>query len=117
MKLAVVGSRTFSDYTFLGQVIDRLSIEKGLCISTIVSGGARGVDSMAAIYAREHDIELLEFLPNYKKYGRRAPLLRNEEIISSSDVVLALWDGKSRGTSHSINIAKEMGKELFIERI
>lgn len=100
MKIAVVGSRgsTVSD------------LEKYLPPETteIVSGGAQGVDSSAKIYAEAHGIKLTEFLPEYDKYGRSAPLKRNILIIEYADLVLAFWDGKSRGTKYVIDTCKKM---------
>ncbi len=62
-------------------------------IGSIVSGGAAGVDTSARAYALSHNLKLTEFLPEYQKYGRAAPLKRNLSIIEYSDLVLAFWDG------------------------
>lgn len=95
MKVAVIGSR--------GLCVNNL--EKYLPEGTteIVSGGAKGVDTSAKEYALSHDIKLTEFLPEYNKYGRSAPLKRNITIIEYADVVLAFWDGQSRGTKYVID--------------
>ena len=102
MKLAIVGSRG----------IRAVNLEDYLPadVTEIVSGGARGVDSLAAAYARAHGIKLTEFLPDYDRYGRGAPLRRNDEIVAYADAGIALWDGKSRGTYYTINKFREMGK-------
>lgn len=101
MKVAVIGSRGLS--------VDNL--EKYLPEDTteIVSGGARGVDTSAREYAQSHDIKLTEFLPEYDKYGRSAPLKRNITIIEYADVVLAFWDGQSHGTKFVIDNCKQRG--------
>lgn len=83
-------------------------------VSTIISGGAVGVDSFAAEYAKGHCIELVEFLPEYDKYGRSAPLIRNKKIVDLCDEVFAFWDGKSRGTMHTVNYAKKLGKPVHL---
>lgn len=104
MKLAVIGSRTLT--------VD-LTPYIPPHTSTIISGGAKGIDQCAAAYARQHGLELIEFLPDYKKYGREAPLRRNDQIIDASDRVLAVWDGKSRGTKYVIGRCVRLKK--FIE--
>ena len=106
MKLAIVGSRNICDID-----ISKYILEKP---SEIISGGAKGIDTLAAQYAKRNGIPLTEFLPDYEKYGRAAPIVRNKQIVSSADVVLALWDGKSRGTLSSINYAKKLGKIVNI---
>ena len=102
MKVAVVGSREL----WVPNLEDFLP--EG--VTEIVSGGARGVDTAAATYAKAHGIKLTEFLPDYKTYGRRAPLLRNITIIDYSDTVMAFWDGHSHGTAFVIQKCRERGK-------
>ena len=75
----------------------------------IVSGGARGVDTSAREYALANGIKLTEFLPEYEKYGRSAPLKRNITIIKNADLVLAFWDGRSHGTKFVIDNCKKLG--------
>ena len=101
MKVAVVGSRNLR--------IDDLGKYLPDGVTEIVSGGARGVDTSAREYALAHDIKLTEFLPEYDKYGRSAPLRRNITIIEYTDLVLAFWDGSSRGTKHVIDNCKRLG--------
>ena len=101
MKIAVIGSRG----------IAAVNLEKYLPPETdeIVSGGAKGVDTVAKEYANRNGIKLTEFLPEYDKYGRGAPLKRNITIIEYADMVLAFWDGKSRGTKFVIDNCKRTG--------
>lgn len=108
MKIAVIGSRGFDNYELLSQELDKLQI------SCIVSGGAKGADQLAARYAKEKGIELVEHLPDYTRYGRRAPLVRNELIIRDSGQVVAFWDKKSTGTAHSISLARRQGKKVIV---
>lgn len=98
MRIAVIGSRSVDD-RFYGQLCAH--IPRGA--SEIVSGGASGADALGKRYALENDLKYTEFLPDYKKFGRAAPLKRNEEIAEYADYVIALWDGRSRGTAHAIN--------------
>lgn len=101
MKVAIVGSR--------GLQITHLERYLPAGVTEIVSGGARGIDTCARSYARSHQIKLTEFLPEYKKYGRSAPLRRNISIIEYADLVLAFWDGTSHGTKFVIDNCKRRG--------
>ena len=112
MKLAVVGSRNFNDYNLLKSKLDQ--IHKRKPITLIVSGGAKGADSLSERWAKENSIETLIFIPDWNKYGKRAGFLRNEDIITNSDAVIAFWDGVSRGTESSINLAKKQGKSCLM---
>ncbi len=95
MKVAVIGSR--------GLRVDNLGDYLPADTTEIVSGGAKGVDASAREYALQHGLKLTEFLPNYKRYSRAAPLKRNDEIVVYADLVLAFWDGQSHGTKYVIN--------------
>jgi hypothetical protein len=98
MRVAVIGTRTFNDYGLLEQLLVEINP------SVIISGGAGGADQLAAKYANENKIELVEIKPNWKS-GRHAGLLRNTQIVNSAEFLLALWDGKSKGTKDSIDKA------------
>ncbi|MDE7229244.1 MAG: DUF2493 domain-containing protein [Oscillospiraceae bacterium] len=100
MKVAVIGSRglTVND---LGKYLPEDTNE-------IISGGAHGIDTCAREYALAHGIKLTEYLPEYDKYGRNAPLKRNITIIQNADIVLAFWDGASRGTKFVIDNCEKM---------
>ena len=108
MRIAVVGSRTI-------KTID-LAQHLPLC-DEIVSGGADGVDTCAADYARRNSIKLTEFLPQYARYGRAAPIIRNREIVDYADKILVFWDGHSKGTRWVVEYAQKIGKPCEIIRI
>lgn len=105
MKIAIVGSRnvTVSD---IGKHISNAK--------EIVSGGAAGVDCCAAEYAKKNGIRLTEFLPQYERYGRAAPIVRNKEIVDYSDKIIAFWNGSSKGTLSVIKYAQKVGKPCQI---
>ena len=110
MKVAVIGSR--------GLTIDDLGKYLPEGTTEIVSGGAKGIDSCAKEYALAHNIKLTEFLPDYKRYGRgAAPLKRNLQIIEHSDIVLAFWDGESKGTKYVIDNCKKMNVKIRVYNI
>lgn len=95
MKVAVIGSRNL----FVADLEAYLPKDT----TEVVSGGARGIDSCAREYAQAKGIKLTEFLPEYEKYGRGAPMKRNRKIIDYAEKVIAFWDGASRGTGYVIN--------------
>lgn len=108
MKVAVIGSR--------GLQVDRLEDYLPAGVTEIVSGGARGIDACARDYALLHGLKLTEFLPEYGKYGRAAPLRRNIAIIEYADLVLAFWDGSSRGTKFVIDSCKKRDIPVVVHR-
>ena len=99
MKVAVIGSR--------GLCVEHLEDYLPKDTTEIISGGARGVDASAKEYAQRHGLKLTEYLPEYTRYGRAAPLKRNITIIENADLVLAFWDGTSRGTKYVIDNCKK----------
>lgn len=106
MKIAIIGSRNIT-VNNIGNYLPDGTDE-------VVSGGARGIDNCARIYAEKHNLKLKEFLPDYDRYGRRAPLIRNLEIIEYADEVIAFWDGKSRGTKHVIDNCNKKHKKVTV---
>jgi hypothetical protein len=108
MKYAIIGSRTFNAYTYMVGVLQNLDD-----IDEIISGGAVGADAWAAFYASQNKIPLTVLRPDWS-VGKHAGFLRNAEIIEACDKVLAFWDGKSRGTAHSIGLAEKAGKPVSI---
>ena len=102
MKIGIVGSRSIDTDLPENCIPDD--------VTEILSGGAIGIDRAARRYAYEHNVLITEILPEYDLYGRRAPLLRNDLIISLSDKVYIFWDGKSRGTNYVIKKCKELTK-------
>ena len=109
MKIGVVGSRGFTNYTNLESELKKI---KG--ITEIVSGGAKGADTLAREFAENNKIKLTEFKPDYEQYGRGAPIRRNKEIVEYSDQIIAFWDCKSRGTKNTIDIAEKQNKSVTI---
>jgi predicted Rossmann fold nucleotide-binding protein DprA/Smf involved in DNA uptake len=114
MRLAIIGSRTFSDYERMKEVVDKFCSENE--VSEIVSGGARGADALGAKYAKERKIPLNEFTPDFSNGFRVGQYFeRNKQIVVGSDVVLAFWDKSSRGTLFTINEARDAGKKVIVE--
>ena len=102
MKLLIVGSRGIEDISLEEYVPEG--------VKCIISGGANGVDTLAEKYADKHKISKWILRPKYEKYGKAAPLKRNEEMVELCDEVLVIWDGISRGTKHTIDFAQKKNK-------
>lgn len=102
MKVAVVGSRTLS--------IDNLQNYLPESTTEIISGGAKGIDTCAKKYCDKNNIPIKVILPEYDRYSRAAPIIRNKQIISEADYVLIFWNGTSNGTKFVINECKKLKK-------
>lgn len=109
MKVAVVGSRSLS----VPDLMDYLPQET----TEIISGGAQGVDRSARDCAMKNHLKLTEYLPDYRRFGKAAPLRRNITIIENADLVLAFWDGKSPGTRFVIEQCEKRGIPLRVVSI
>ena len=108
MKVAVIGSRSLTVQN-LGEYLPQ-------GVTEIVSGGAKGIDTCAREYAQQAGLKLTEFLPDYPRYGRGAPLRRNLEIIRYADQMIAFWYGQSHGTRFVIEEFRKQGKKVTIYR-
>ena len=106
MKVAVVGSRTLN--------IDMMHFFIPSVATEIISGGAKGIDAEAKRFAEKNSLKYTEFIPDYGKYGRAAPLKRNDEIIDYADIIVAIWDGKSKGTKYTIDKCRKSNKSLLV---
>lgn len=112
MKIAVIGSRGFPEPWRIDALID--FIAEAFPGAVIVSGGARGVDSWAEARAKQHGLEVQVFIPDWDRFGRGAGMIRNADIIKAADYVIGFWDGSSKGTKHSIDLARTLGKPLLV---
>lgn len=112
-KIAVIGSRSFSDEEYMRRVLfekEKLHAEEHV----LVSGGAPGEDFLAERISKVEEIPFVLYPANWERHGRRAGMLRNIAMIQYVDEVIAFWDGKSSGTQHSINLAEKFGKPVRI---
>ncbi len=114
MKLAIVGGRDFNDYEYMEQTMLNILIGNKLRIAEVVSGGARGADTLAERFARHWNKSFKVFPADWNTHGNRAGYLRNEQIVQYCDLCVAFWDGKSRGTKLTIDLCKRYGKKCFV---
>ena len=108
MKIAVVGSRGIKSVNLEDYLADA---------EEIISGGAEGVDTCAACYAKKMNINLTLFLPEYEHYGRAAPIVRNKKIVDYADMIIVFWDGVSKGTLSVIKYAEKSSKPCKIIKV
>ncbi len=117
-SIIIAGSRTFTDYLLLKKFLDEFIV--GIDALTIISGTAKGADSMGERYATENGIPILRCPADWKRYRRGAGAKRNEDMArlaiknESHGVLFAFWDGVSGGTKQMITIAKQYGLEIHI---
>lgn len=110
MKVAIVGSRGWTDEAAVVDFVHRLHAG-----DTVISSGARGVDTFAAKAAiLRGDLRLRVIKPDWERYGRKAGMMRNTQIADECDRLIAFWDGVSRGTKDSIDKATKAGKSVEI---
>lgn len=113
MKTIIAGTRTCENIALLEEAIS----ECGWEITEVISGTARGADRLGEIYATRNQLPCVKFPANWDLYGKSAGYKRNVEMAEYGEALIALWDGKSRGTMHMINIARSKGLKVYVKFI
>ena len=106
-KIIVAGGRSFNNYDLLEQKLDYYlssKIKEGYDI-VIISGTAKGADSLGEKYAINKGYEIERFPANWDKYGKSAGYRRNVDMANVADACIVFWDGTSPGSKHMIDIA------------
>jgi hypothetical protein len=111
MKIIIAGSRNFNDYNLLKTSCDNLLTQ--FTNIEIVSGTAQGADKLGERYAREKGYGIKEFPANWN-LGKSAGYIRNDEMAKYADMLIAFWDGTSKGTKHMIDLANKRGIKVEI---
>ncbi|MFI3253998.1 MAG: hypothetical protein R3Y63_06615 [Eubacteriales bacterium] len=107
MKLAIIGSRTLTDIDISAYIPPD--------VTEIISGGAKGIDTLAEVYADKHKLSKYIIRPEYQKYPPKvAPMIRNKLIVDHCDALLAFWDKQSKGTLSTIDYANKIGKTVTV---
>lgn len=114
LKVIVAGSRGFDNYELLQEKLDFYL--RNHDDVEIVSGTARGADRLGERYAIARGLPLKKFSANWNKYGKKAGYLRNEQMVNYADACVVFWDGKSKGSKHTIDLAKKHGLKVRIVR-
>jgi len=113
--IAIVGSRGFTDEALIQRSLERWIVNTAGDL-TVVSGGARGADSIGERVARDLGVTTKVHLPQWDRFGKSAGFRRNEDIVRDADVVLAFFapGPRSKGTSHTVALARAKGKRTFV---
>ena len=122
LRVIIAGSRDFNDYKLLKKSAIEIITKKTMLpdLTRIISGGARGADTLGERFANEMGLEISRFIPDWDGLGKRAGYVRNAEMAkfavedNSYGVLIAFWDGQSRGTKHMIDLAKRYGLEVHV---
>lgn len=117
-RVVIAGCRDFTNYEIAKEYID-------FCLSNIrkknkiiiVSGSAKGSDTLGERYAKENRFEIERHLAQWDTYGKSAGAKRNKQMAEISDYVICFWDGKSKGTKSMIGYAKQFNRPLKIKMI
>ncbi len=110
MKTIIAGSRDIIDEKVLFRALKKFNLD----ITEVVSGGAKGADSLGEVHANCLGLDLTIFPAKWDEHGRKAGPLRNIEMGDYADQLLALWDGQSRGTQHMIKYMKSLNKPTYV---
>lgn len=118
VKVIIAGSRSFGDYDWLcdicDSILERLSEQHEI---VVLSGGAKGSDTMGELYAKERGYIFKRFPPDWNRFGRAAGPIRNRDMADNADILIAFWDGKSLGTKSMIDIAEKRKLQIHINKI
>ena len=112
VKLLIAGGRDFIDYERLEAKVRVMEFGN----ITVISGMARGADALGVHMAQIYGLDLIEYPAQWDIYGKSAGFKRNEKMLveGKPDVVIAFWDGKSKGTAHTISRAKALGITCYV---
>ena len=113
MKVIIAGGRDIHDYQLVLDAIEESRLE----ITTVVSGGAKGVDALGEHYAEQMNLPLHVYPADWKSHGRAAGPIRNSKMASNADALIAVWDGKSKGTRNMIETAHNKGLVVYVKVI
>lgn len=113
MKTIIAGSRGITDF----KIVQKAVIAAPWKLSEIVSGGARGVDTLGGQVGDVMMLPVKTFLPDWRKYNKSAGYIRNVEMAEYADALIAIWDGKSNGTAHMIKIAYSKKLKVYVYNI
>ncbi len=110
MKTIIAGSR----YGFVAKNTFEGVESSGFEVTEVVSGGAIGVDRDGEYYAKVNQLPCTRFIPKWDELGKRAGFVRNQEMANYADALVAIWDGKSKGTEHMISCMKKLNKPTYV---
>lgn len=114
MRVIVAGGRDFTDQRRAFDCLDRFHAHWPIAV--LISGMARGADTIGCEWARSRGVRLLPMPADWDAHGRSAGFIRNEQMAEVGNYLLAFWDGRSHGTKHMIDIAQRKNITTTIVR-
>lgn len=112
MKTIIAGSRSLKDFKLIQEAITESKFD----VTRVIVGGAGGIDQLAERWAKEKFMRYTVFYPDWSR-GKSAGYIRNEKMADQADALIAIWDGKSVGTAHMIDIARKYGLKVYIKKV
>lgn len=109
MKVIIAGSRSIDSYDVVKKAVEA----SGIDVTEVVSGGSYGVDKLGERWARENDVPVKQFIPNWMAYGASAGPIRNGQMAAYADALIAVWDGASRGTANMMKQAEKARLKIY----
>jgi hypothetical protein len=113
MRVIIAGGRDINDYSLVEEAVK----ESGFIITEVVSGMASGVDALGVNYAINNGIRFAPFSADWNKHGRAAGPIRNKQMAEYGEALIAIWDGKSKGTKNMIETATRLGLYVYVKNI
>lgn len=110
MRTIIAGSRDCTDKRELLAALECC----GWTPTTVISGAARGADRLGEIWAAEANVPCERFPADWDTNGKAAGYKRNVQMADNAEALIALWDGASKGTKHTIDIAKRRGLRVHV---
>lgn len=108
-RVAIVGSRDYPHLEHVASYVNRLPMN-----AVIVSGGAKGVDTAAEMAAKARRMKTVIYPADWDTHGKAAGFIRNQDIVNAADRLVAFSHNSSRGTNHSIQLARQAGKPVLV---
>lgn len=107
----VAGSRSVSSL----ETVEQALLESRMYPTTIVSGAARGADKLGEQLADKYDIKKTIVAADWDTYGKQAGMIRNTQMAKQADSLIAIWDGRSKGTKHMIDTMSKLSKPVYVK--
>lgn len=112
MRVIIAGSRTLG-FDEVRQAM-ALAIADGLKVTSVISGTANGVDRGGEVWAFKAGLPVVKYPADWDNLGKRAGYVRNNIMAENADVLVAVWDGRSKGTDHMIRLAKNKDLQVYV---
>lgn len=112
MVTIIAGCRDCTD----SKILDAALLQCGWMPSKVVSGCAKGADTLGELWAKSQGVPIKRFPADWDKNGKAAGPLRNIEMACYAETLIALWDGKSKGTAHMIAEATKRKLKVYVHR-